>query len=68
MPLGPWTWTNVIPEDVPGFDPETEPRGEALVAADGTWLCWSESGFGSPDLHPAVKDLPGGCMAARWAR
>jgi len=35
-----------------------EEEGYALVAADGTWLLWSEGGYGSPDLfNRAVEDL-----------
>ena len=45
-----------------GYPPETELGGEALVAADGTWLVWAESGYGSPDLHPAVATL----LAKAW--
>lgn len=39
-----------------------QPAGEALVAEDGTWLVWAESGHGSPDVHADVKRV----LAEAW--
>lgn len=62
LPAGPWRWECVVPDAPPRSPTETQAQGEALVAADGTWLVWAESGYGSPDVHPAVKDL----LADAW--
>lgn len=50
-PPGPWQWREVTPES------EDRVYGEALVAHDGTWVIWSEGGYGAPDVHPAAKAL-----------
>lgn len=62
VPPGPWYWQQVIPETTPGSPPASEPRGQALVASDGTWVLWAESGWGSPEVHPGAKGL----LARAW--
>ncbi|QGN58082.1 hypothetical protein GKE56_09480 [Nostocoides sp. HKS02] len=62
VPPGPWHWQQVIPQTAPGSAPETAPRGMALVASDGTWILSAESGWGSPDVHPAAKSV----LARAW--
>lgn len=64
VPPGPWTWQHVRPTDAPDRRPEdivptsTDEEGIALVAADDTWLLWSEGGYGTPELlSRAVEDL-----------
>lgn len=32
------------------------------MASDGTWVLWAESGYVSPDVHPAAKGL----LARAW--
>ncbi|WP_155992896.1 hypothetical protein [Nocardioides sp. URHA0020] len=56
-PPGPWRWQKVIPDSPPGFDPNTAPMGTALVAADGTWVISSETGYGTPEIDPAAREL-----------
>ena len=71
LPPGPWEWRAVSPAEVArqvspgagadgrwGGAPEEVRRGLGLVAADGTVLLWSESGYGSPDLWSG--DVRGG--------
>lgn len=65
IPPGPWTWRRVIPEAPTefGWPEETEEHGLALVAADGSWLVSSESGWGVPEIHsPEVK----AALARAW--
>lgn len=64
VPPGPWTWQLVRPADQHGRGPHhmlplsNHEEGTALVAADGTWLLWSEGGYGRPGLlNRAVEDL-----------
>lgn len=59
LPPGPWAWREVTP-----FSASTPYAGEALVAGDGGWIAWSESGYGVVETsHPAVKEL----FARAWA-
>lgn len=62
VPPGPWRWEKVVPETDWVKDPDAVPRGEALVASDGTWLLSVDEGWGIPDVHPAVKEL----LARAW--
>lgn len=66
VPPGPWTWRRVVPEapaPPPSEHPaDTEPQGQALIADDGTWVVSSEDGYGSPDVHPAAREL----LAKAW--
>ena len=62
VPPAPWAWQRVAPQPAEGSKPISEQRGEALVASDGTWLIWAESGYIAPEVHPAVKDL----LARAW--
>ncbi|MGN6131233.1 MAG: hypothetical protein ACTHOK_12925 [Nocardioidaceae bacterium] len=58
LPPGPWAWRAVTP-----FSASLPDTGQALVAADGSWVAWSESGYGTVETsHPAVKDL----LARAW--
>lgn len=64
VPPGPWTWQHVRPVDAPDRGPDdivpasTGEEGIALVAADDTWLLWSEGGYGTPELfNRAVEGL-----------
>lgn len=66
LPPGPWSWTQsgVNPAEVyarespqPGgtardawLREDDGSRGGGLVAADNTVLCWSEGGYGSPEV------------------
>jgi hypothetical protein len=47
VPPGPWRWDTTHP----GRNLSDTPGGEGLVAADVTWLLWSESGYASIDVH-----------------
>lgn len=49
LPPGPWTWEFVAPEPSE-LDPDPEGGGMALVASDGTWVLWADSGYGTPDV------------------
>ena len=53
LPPGPWAWREVTP-----FSASRPDTGQALVAADGSWVAWCESGYGTVETsHPAVKEL-----------
>jgi len=49
----PWRWQQITPRPS-RLDPEPKPTGTALVAADGTWLLWSEEGYGNPEVASAA--------------
>jgi hypothetical protein len=42
VPPSPWRWEQVRP------DSGGDPKGVALVAADGTWVLYTEAGYGTP--------------------
>lgn len=74
IPPGPWTWQRVHPLPVDDEDTKEvreERWGEALVAADDTWLLSSESGWGRPEVHPQLRKLlplTTPTSMARWLR
>jgi hypothetical protein len=49
LPPAPWHWERVTPEPS-RLDPQPEPRGVALVAADGTWVVSADGGYGTPEI------------------
>ena len=53
-PPGPWTWRHVVPRRPAGLSPERQPRGEALVAADGTWVLWAQEGYARLEVANAA--------------
>ena len=58
LPPGPWVWREVTP-----FSASRPDTGQALVAADLSWVAWCESGYGTVETsHPAVKEL----LARAW--
>ena len=57
-PPGPWTWRTVVPRRPVELSPERHPRGEALVAADGTWVLWAQEGYAPLEVvNPAARAL-----------
>lgn len=60
LPPAPWHWEQVTPEPS-RLDPDPEPRGVALVAADGTWVLSVDGGYGTPEVggeHRMDPDRP----------